>query len=158
MPSSVSVDLHVELVLSRGHKLCLKKIPRLKYWVEKKNFIGVLVLEFLFYLLILLKVINKFAWEVIDMAWTQNRLVLFKLLLQFFADKEKHVLTQFCGILRLILTIYEFRSLIRFFSFVLDIFATLPKVLWPYWSSYSRIALIFILIASLLIIRCLKVL
>jgi hypothetical protein len=68
----------------------------------------------------------------VDMSRTQNRLVMFELLLQLFAYEEEHVLTQFSGVLRLVLTIEELsRLLCRLIFFVVEVFTTLTKVLRP---------------------------
>jgi hypothetical protein len=66
------------------------------------------------------------------MSRTQNRLVMFELLLQLFAYEEEHVLTQFSGVLRLVLMIEELsRLLCRLIFFVVEVFTTLTKVLRP---------------------------
>jgi len=68
----------------------------------------------------------------VDMSRTQNRLVMFELLLQLFAYEEEHVLTQFSGVLRLVLMIEELsRLLCRLIFFVVEVFTTLTKVLRP---------------------------
>ena len=68
----------------------------------------------------------------VDMSRTQNRLVMFELLLQLFAYEEEHVLAQFSGVLRLVLTIEELsRLLCRLIFFVVEVFTTLTKVLRP---------------------------
>lgn len=68
----------------------------------------------------------------VDMSRTQNRLVMFELLLKLFANEEKHILAQFCGVLRLILMIEELSRLLCSLIFiVVKVLTTLTKVLRP---------------------------
>jgi hypothetical protein len=94
----------------------------------------------------------------VDMSRTQNRLVKFELLLQLFAYEEEHVLSQFCGVLRLVLMIEELcRLLCRLISIVVQVLTTLAKVLRPIRLIYSRVTLSLILFSFLFVVGGLEI-
>ena len=94
----------------------------------------------------------------VDMSRTQNRLVKFELLLQLFAYEEEHVLSQFRGVLRLVLMIEELcRLLCRLISIVVEVLTTLAKVLRPIRLIYSRVTLSLILFSFLFVVGGLEI-
>lgn len=94
----------------------------------------------------------------VDMSRTQNRLVKFKLLLQLFAYKEEHVLSQFRGVLGLILMVKELcRLLCRLISIIVEVLTTLAKVLRPVRLTHTRVTISIILFSLLLAVGSLEI-
>jgi len=94
----------------------------------------------------------------VDMSRTQNRLVKFELLFQLFAYEEEHVLSQFCGILRLVLMIEDLcRLLCGLISIVVEVLTTLAKVLRPIRLVYSRVTFCLILFSFLFVVGGLEI-
>jgi hypothetical protein len=94
----------------------------------------------------------------VDMSRTQNRLVKFELLLQLFAYEKEHVLTQFRGVLRLVLMIEELRRLLRrLISIIVEVLTTLAKVLRTIRLVCCRVTISVILFNFLFVVGCLEI-
>ena len=94
----------------------------------------------------------------VDMSRTQNRLVKFELLLQLFAYEKEHVLTQFRGVLRLVLMIEELcRLLRRLISIIVEVLTTLAKVLRTIRLVCCRVTISVILFSFLFVVGCLEI-
>jgi hypothetical protein len=80
------------------------------------------------------------------------------LLLQLFAYEKEHVLTQFRGVLRLVLMIEELRRLLRrLISIIVEVITTLAKVLRTIRLVCCRVNISVILFSFLFVVGCLEI-